>query len=287
MPLREHLVELRNRIVISVVAVLVGAVAGWFLYDPVYQALVAPLRSVAESSERPVQVNFGSVSTSFNLKIQVSLWLGAMVASPVWIFQLWSFITPGLTRKERWYAFGFAATAVPLFAAGLYIAYLVLPNAVVFLTSFTPDGEEDLASNIIEVSEYITFVTRTSLAFGVAFLVPVVMVGLNLAGLASGRTMLRGWRYAIVVAFLFAAIATAAPGVEIMLALAVPIIVLYFVAVGICMVNDWRRARRNGTAGLSDDEASALDDEASSLDDDVSALDDEASPIHDAPPARD
>lgn len=261
MPLRAHLVELRNRLMVAGVAVLVGAVAGWFLYTPVFEAIIQPLRDVAADPDRVVQVNFGNVATSFDLKIKISIWIGVIVSSPVWIFQVWAFITPGLTRRERWYAVGFMAAAVPLFLAGVGIAWLVLPNAVQFLTSFTPTSSEELASNIIEAQDYIAFVTRVLLAFGVAFLIPVVMVALNLAGLAPARSLSKGWRVAIVLIFVFAAIASPTPDVTTMFALAGPMVFLFFAAVGIAYVNDWRRARRNGTAelaNLSDEEASSI-----------------------------
>ncbi len=265
MPLRAHLVELRNRVLVAGLAVLVGAVGGWFLYEPVFEAIIAPLRAVAEDSDGTVSVNFGNVATSFDLKIQISIWLGVIISSPVWIFQLWAFITPGLTRKERWYATGFMLAAVPLFLSGVALAWLVLPNAVLFLTSFTPDGSDDLASNIIEARDYISFVTRVLLAFGIAFLIPVVMVAMNFTGLVSARALAKGWRVAIVAIFVFAAIASPTPDVTTMFALAGPMVALFFAAVGIAWVHDWRRGQRDGTAGLDDDEASVLDDAPSSI----------------------
>jgi sec-independent protein translocase protein TatC len=270
MPLRAHLLELRNRVFVAGVGVLLGAVAGWFLYDPIFNSLIEPLRDVAADPDRVVQVNFGNVATSFDLKIQMSIIIGVVVSSPVWIFQIWAFITPGLTRKERWYAIGFVAAAVPLFLGGVGVAWLVLPNAVEFLTGFTPETPEgfdtNINSNIIEARDYLMFVSRLLLAFGIAFLIPVVMVALNLTGLASARGLLKGWRVAVVLIFVFAAIASPTPDLTPMFALAGPMIVLYFAAVGIAWVNDWRRARRDGTAGLADDEASVLDDEPSTLD---------------------
>lgn len=262
MPLRAHLIELRNRLLVAGLAVVLGAVVGWFVYDPVFAAIIRPLREIAADPERVVQVNFGSIATSFDLKIKISIWLGVIISSPVWIFQVWAFITPGLTRRERWYAVGFMVAAVPLFLAGVGVAWLVLPNAVVFLTGFVPEGSDGLASNIIEASDYIAFVTRVLLAFGIAFLVPVVMVALNLAGLAPARSLFRGWRVAIVMIFVFAAIASPTPDVATMFALAGPMVFLFFAAVGIAFVNDRRRAKRDGTAelsGLSDEEASPVE----------------------------
>ena len=268
MPLRAHLVEFRNRVLVAGIAVLVGAVAGWFVYDSVFEALIQPLRDIAADPTREIRVNFGNVATSFDLQVQISIWIGVILSSPVWIFQLWAFVTPGLTRRERWYAIGFMVAAVPLFLGGVALAWLILPNAITFLTGFTPETpdnfEGNIASNIIEARDYLAFVTRLLLAFGVAFLIPVVMVGLNFTGLVSGRALLKAWRVAIVMIFLFAAVASPTPDLTPMFALAGPMVLLFFVAVGIALVNDWRRGRLDGTRGLDDDEASEIDDEVAS-----------------------
>lgn len=254
MPLREHLSELRRRVVRAGVAVLLGAVAGWFLYDPVFTYLTRPVTALADSGV-PVTINFGQVATAFDLKLKMSVWIGVLVSSPVWIYQLWAFITPGLTRTERRYALGFVAAAVPLFLAGAYLASLFIPNAVQFFTSFTPsDG-----ANIIAAQDYLGFVMRTILVFGVAFLLPVVLVGLNLAGLLSGRAVLGAWRWVTVVCFTFAAVATPTPDVTAMFLLALPMLLLFALAIGVCLLVDRRRARRQPEwTALGDDEATPL-----------------------------
>jgi sec-independent protein translocase protein TatC len=147
------------------------------------------------------------------------------------------------------------ATAVPLFLAGVYLASLFIDNAVGFFTSFTPEG----GSNIIAASVYLGFVMRTILAFGIAFLLPVVLVGLNLAGLLSGRAVLKSWRWVLVLCLTFAAVATPTPDVTAMLTLAAPMIVLFALAIGICLLVDRRRAKKAPAyLATSDDEASAL-----------------------------
>jgi sec-independent protein translocase protein TatC len=262
MPLRAHLRELRRRLVISVLAVAVGAAIGWLFYDPLFIALQKPL---AEASARghDAKVNFSKIGGAFNFKIQISFYVGIVLASPMWLYQLWAFIVPGLTRREKRYAIGFVAVSVPLFLSGLYLAWLVLPNAVRFLTDFTPKG----AVNLITADEYLTFVTKIMVAFGVAFLVPVLLVALNMVGVLSSRTMMRGWRAAVFLCFLFAAVASPSPDAWSMVALATPMVALYFAAIGISWVIDRRRRSRDPFAGLSDDEASALDDESGPLDD--------------------
>jgi sec-independent protein translocase protein TatC len=263
MPLREHLRELRSRMLRAGLAVAVCAVLGWFLYDPLIQALKAPLDQVAHDRGGIASLNYSQIASPFNLKLKLSVYLGIAVASPVWLYQLWAFIIPGLTKREKRYALSFVAAGVPLFAAGLGLAWLVMPNAVRFLTEFTPDG----ASNIISADEYLTFVTQIFLAFGVAFVIPVLLVGLNLVGVLSALALARAWRVAVFLTFLFAAIASPSPDAGSMLALAFPMTGLYALAVGICFLNDRRRRRHDAFAGLSDSEASPLDVAPAPVDD--------------------
>ena len=259
MALREHLTELRKRVVRAGLAILVGSIAGWFLYNPVLEYMTQPLTQLAAETDRDIQVNFGNVATAFDLQVKMSVWIGFIVSSPLWLYQLWAFITPGLTSKERRYALAFVATAVPLFGAGVGLSSFFIPNAVGFFTSFTPDG----GSNIIEAAVYLGFVMRTVLAFGIAFLLPVVLVGLNFVGLLSGRAVLKSWRLVLVLVFTFSAIATPTPDVTAMFTLAAPMLVLFTLAIGICLLSDRRRSRRQPSyAELADDQASALDDEA-------------------------
>ncbi|WP_225754528.1 twin-arginine translocase subunit TatC [Actinotalea sp. Marseille-Q4924] len=240
MPLREHLLELRRRVVLATIGLLVGAVVGWFLYDPVIAVLQEPVLRLER--EGLVALNFAGVATSFDLKVKVSLFLGVLLSSPWWILQLWLFVTPGLTRRERRSAVAFLAGSVPLFLAGAWLAWRVLPNAVRLLTEFTPDE----ATNLIDAQLYLSFVMRVVLAFGIAFLLPVVMVGLNLAGLVRGSTWLHGWRWAVVLVMTFAAFATPTPDVVTMFVVALPMLALYLVAVGVCVLHDRRDDARRG-----------------------------------------
>jgi len=260
MPLREHLRELRTRFLKSAAAILVGAVVGWFLYDWLVARLTDPLRAVERAHANQhvmAALNMGSIASPFNLRIKLSIYLGLAVASPVWLYQLWAFIVPGLTRREKRYALTFVAAAVPLFGCGIYLAWLVLPNAVTFFGDFLPEG----SAYLINADDYFTFVTQIFLAFGIAFVVPLLLIALNLVGVVSARGLGRAWRIAVFLIFLFAAVASPSPDAGSMLALAFPMTGLYLLAVGICWLNDRRRHRRDveqGWAGLSDDEASPL-----------------------------
>src|SRR5215218_5607768 len=256
MALREHLTVLRRRVVRSVLAILVGAVAGWFLYPTVFDALARPITLLQEARGlAKISLNFVDPAGPFNLKVQLAILTGVVLASPVWLYQFWAFITPGLTRRERRYSFGFVGAALPLFLGGAALAWWVLPKAMEFFNAFVPEG----GSQLIGANTYFAFVTRIVLAFGIAFVLPVVLVALNLVGLLSGRTLLRQWRITVFACFLFAAIATPTPEATSMCILAGAMCLLFGLAIGICLLVDRRRARHTeDLSHLSDDEASAL-----------------------------
>jgi len=250
MPLRGHLGELRRRVVLAGLGILVGAVIGWFFYDPVFEALQKPIIEASKARDAIVSINFSGLATAIDMQVKVSFFLGVLISSPWWLYQLWAFINPGLNHKEKVRTYGFLAAAVPLFLAGATFAALVLPNAVRVLTEFTPKG----ATNLIDAQTYLSFVMRFMLAFGVAFLLPVIMVALTLGGVVRARTWARGWRWAILLSFVFAAVMTPTPDVLSMILLAVPICGLYFLALGIGLVHDRRVERRRAATTAAPDD---------------------------------
>ena len=239
MRLVDPLRALRRRVLLALIGIAVMTVPAWFLYEPVFDALQAPVKAIDDGA-LTAALTFTTPAAAFDMKIRVSLWLATFMASPWWLYQLWAFIAPGLTRQEKRRSLLFLVAAVPLFLGGAVLAWLVLPNAIRVLTQFTPEG----ALNYMPATDYVRFVMRVVLAFGIAFILPVVMVLLNALGLVHSRTMLAGWRWAVLLIFVFAGIASPTPDPWTMIALAIPIVGLYFGAVGIAVRHDRRVERR-------------------------------------------
>ncbi|WP_245627252.1 twin-arginine translocase subunit TatC [Kribbia dieselivorans] len=257
MSLQDHLLEFRKRLMIAALAIVLGSVAGWFLFDPVYEQLTSPIKLLQEErgAGAIINLNYAGMTAAFSQRLSIAIFVGFIVSSPVWLYQLWAFIVPGLTRKEKWMSLAFIAAIVPLFLAGCWFGFITLPKAITILLGFTPDG----AANLSEASAYFKFVTRFIVVFGLAWLLPVFLVALNVAHVLSGKMMLSGWRPAVLLIFIAAAIITPTPDPFTMFLLAGPLIVLYFAAVIIALINDKRRSRQEPEwLHTSDDEASAL-----------------------------
>jgi len=267
MSLTDHLRELRIRLVRSVLAIVVGTIIAAFFYDQLFELLTAPIDSIKDKYPG-VTLNFQGIGDPFTFALKICAMAGLFIASPVWLWNLWGFVAPGLHKKEQRYGIAFVGVSVPLFLGGALLAYIFLPKGFDLLIGFNPDPEN--VANIISLNTYMSFVLRMFLVFGIAFVLPVFMFGLNLAGIVSGRQLVRAWRPVILGAFLFAAVATPSGDPWTMTALAVPMLVLYYIAAGLALLVD-RRRRLQGIDGL---DYSALDDEeASPLDTTPSPLD--------------
>lgn len=240
MSLGQHLLELRRRLFVAAVSVLVGSVAGWFLSDLVLDFMRGPVTTIAEGVGRTAELNYSGITTAFDLKLQIAVTVGVILSSPVWLYQIWAFVVPALVRREKLYAVGFVSAALPLFLAGCAAGTFVLPNIVRVLTSFV--ASED--ASIIEAKTYYDFVLKLVLAVGIAFVLPVFLVLLNFVGVVTASQILKGWRVAILLIALFTAIATPAADVFSMFLLMVPMVVLYFVAAGVAWIHDRRAAKR-------------------------------------------
>lgn len=267
MPLADHLRELRNRLAKAMLAIVVVTVVAAFFYNDIINFLTKPIldsvgcqqtfAQLAKSSNQKqcAEITINGLLAPFTLALQVSLMAGVVIASPIWLYQLWAFVAPGLHRHEKKYAYAFVFTGAPLFFAGAFFAYKVLPTTAKVLIDFTPNGD---IKNLLPLDDLLQLVTRMVIVFGLSFELPLLLVMLNLTGVLTGRRMLGWWRGMILGITVFAAVATPSTDPLSMLALAGPIWVLYFGAVAFSLLNDKRRRRRDDAA-LDDDEASELD----------------------------
>ena len=230
MPIMEHLRELRSRIIRCALAVAVGMMVLLATYNPVKDFLTKPYRDLCR--ERPDFKCDGSLFSlgpldGFSARMRICAYGGLVLALPVIMWQIWRFIVPALSKKERTYAVPFIASSVLLFTVGCYLAYWTLDKALEFLISWS--GED--VTQAYQVTKYVSLVVMMMLAFGVGFLSPVLLVFLQLAGAIKPQTLLKQWRYAIMGIFVTAAVITPSGDPISMLALAVPLSILYLVAI--------------------------------------------------------
>ncbi|MFH9826094.1 twin-arginine translocase subunit TatC [Streptomyces bobili] len=265
MPLAEHLRELRNRLAKALLAIVAVTIVAAFFYKDIIEFFTNPILTAVgcdstfselaqQSSGNCARIVLNGLLTPFTLALKVSLMAGVIFASPVWLYQLWGFVAPGLHKHERKYAYAFVGTGVPLFLGGAFFAYKTLPTMAKVLLEFSP---ADL-DNQLPLDDLLDLIVRMVLVFGLSFELPLLLVMLNLTGALTGRRMMSWWRGMIMGITVFAAVATPSTDPLTMLALAGPIWILYFFATGFSLLND-RRRRRRDALGPADDEASELD----------------------------
>jgi len=258
MTLIEHVRELRNRLFWASLGLVVGLIVGFLVSQWVFHLLEKPYCALPSSYVGgKCKFLVLGVGDTLILRLKIALWVGLIVGAPVWLYQLWAFIAPGLHRHERKWAYIFVAIAAPLFAVGAVLAYLVVGHSLAFIMDAGVLGEPTQ----LEVTSYVGFVTSMILLFGVAFEFPLILLMLNFTGVVTGRRLLSWWRIVIFLSFAFAAIATPDPGPFGMTLLAACMSALYFIAVGVAVINDKRKGRgKEIYADLDDDELSPLDD---------------------------
>ncbi|NUP23275.1 MAG: twin-arginine translocase subunit TatC [Streptomyces sp.] len=266
MPLAEHLRELRNRLVKSLLAILVTTIVAAFFYKDIIQFFTDPiLRAVgceysfAELAKDPnttqcARIVQNGLLSPFTLALTVALSSGVVMATPVWLYQLWGFVAPGLHRHEKKYSLAFVGAGFPLFLMGAYFAYWSLPKMASVMLEFSIIGSD----NQLPLDDLLHLIMRMIVVFGLSFELPLLLVMLNFGGVLSGEKIAGWWRGMIMGITVFAAVATPSTDPISMMALAGPIWILYFAAAGIALLNDKRRARRDAE-GPDDDEASDLD----------------------------
>lgn len=244
MPLIEHLRELRRRVFKSALAITIGAVVGWVYYNPIITKLSEPVcdlkKAQAEDATHCGALVINGVLGPLNLQIKVAILAGIILTAPVWLYQLWAFIAPALHRKEKRTSIFFIASATPFFAVGAILGYSVLPMAIKVLFGFTPDA----LNNLVNFDDFLSFVLRMILLFGIAFELPVFLVTFNFIGFLSGKTILKPWRVWVFGICLFVASFSPTADPLSMAMLAIPLIGFYFMAGGIAVLNDRRRARK-------------------------------------------
>lgn len=268
MTLIEHLYELRHRLTISIIAILLFGIFGfvWFqtsvlgvpslgklLTDP-YCALPADLRADI-SRDGKCQLLATAPFEAFMLQFKVGISAGAVLASPIWLYQLWGFITPGLYAKERKYALSFVAIAATLFVAGAMLAYLVVAKGLEVLLGF--GGGQVVTA--LTGDRYFSFILAMLLVFGVSFELPVLVVMLNRAGVLTYAKLRRWLRGIVMGLFVFAAVATPSQDPISMLVLAGALTILFGLSMIVARFHDKRHPREDWES-LDDDEASSMDD---------------------------
>jgi sec-independent protein translocase protein TatC len=245
MPLIEHLREFRKRVVRSSIAISFGAIIGWFFYNEIITKLAEPVCDLkaaqASGANNCGALYINGVLGPLNLQIKVAILTGVILMAPVWLYQLWAFIAPALHRREKRYSVLFLVAATPFFAAGAYLGYSILPIAVRVLFGFTPDA----LNNLVKFDDYLDFVMRAILLFGIAFELPVFLVTFNLIGFLSGAAILKPWRIWIFAITLFVAGFTPSADPLSMILLALPLIGFYLLAGVFALLNDRRRAKKN------------------------------------------
>ncbi|MFD6950029.1 preprotein translocase subunit TatC [Nocardiopsis sp. TSRI0078] len=265
MPLMDHLRELRNRLAKALIALALGAVVGYLVYDLVWDFLVEPYCSLPESQVSgpdDCSLIVTGPFDAFFVAFKVWLFVGALVSAPFWMYQLWAFVAPALHGREKRYAYIFAPLAALLFTAGAALAYYITSYALTMLFGFLPED----ADPFLTIGEYLNYMLIMMGMFGVGFVLPLLVALLNIAGIVSHEAIAK-WRRVIVFgAFLIAAVITPAEPIS-MLALAVPLVVLFEVAELFAFLNDRRRRRADPYAGLDDDQISELDETPSELED--------------------
>lgn len=261
MAVLDHLRELRRRLIIIVLLIIAGGIVGYVLYPPILHFLEHPYCSVPAARRFPggqgskCVLVYTGVLDGFTTRLKVSVIAGAVLTGPLWLYQIWAFITPGLRRSERKYTVIFVAASTVLFAAGAALAYLVLYKGLNVLISSAGSG----TAALLTANSYLSFVTLMLVVFGAAFELPLLVVMANMVGVLSAKVLKKSQRLGIFLIFLFAAVATPSTDPFTMCAMAVPMCVLFEGSVLFAVVHDRRKQHRVEASVLPDDVASVID----------------------------
>lgn len=255
MALSDHFRELRARVLKVALSFIVVFVVSLFFFDQLFDFVYAPyeeaLSRLPEGKSLPTTSGAGG---GLMLYLKLCGFTAVLVTCPVWLYQIWAFIIPGLHPSEKRWTRIFVVVAAPLFIIGVVLGFVTLPKGLEVLIGFNPD----VITNLVDFNDYLQFFTRTLLVFGLAFEIPVFVVMLNLAGVVKGKTLASYRPWIIVGIFVFAAVATPSTDPFTMTFMAVPMVVLYLISEVMARVHDRRKAERGPNAGLAPDEVSPL-----------------------------
>lgn len=259
MALADHFRELRARLLKATLALVVATIGSFFIYDTLLDLIAGPYNDAvatlggAEAARSEIYIS--GIGGGLMIQLKLCALSGVIISSPVWLYQIWAFLLPGLKKNERRWTMIFVAVAGPLFAAGVALGYYVLPKGIKVLISFTPDNMQ----NLNDFNDFFSFTTRMLLVFGVALEIPFFVILLNLAGVISGKALGRYRPWIVLGTFVFAAVATPSTDPFSMLMLAIPMLVLFGFSEVIARIVDRRRGKeRVSTDTWDDDVASPL-----------------------------
>ena len=260
MPLMDHLRELRNRVVKVSVAIIAGAIVSWVFFDRIWDFMQRPYcRAVGYCKVNTLghSLFISNVMDGFYLHIKVSIIAGAVITSPIWLYQLWAFVAPGLYAREKRWTYAFLGSAVPLFALGCYFAFLAMSRGLTFFLSMAGG-----LTALFTADSYLGYWVAMIVGIGLCFEVPLFLVLLNMARVITHERFRKWRRLIIFLVFVFAGIASPSPDPLTMLLLGGVVVVLVEAAEVIIYLNDKRYARNHPDpyAGLADDELSPIDE---------------------------
>lgn len=251
MALVDHLRELRYRVTVGVGAILLCSILSGFFYRQLVAIVTKPFFEASQvikaaNDQADLEIVTDGVISPFTLAIIACIVGGVMISSPIWLYQIWAFIAPGLLRNEKKYALSFIGAAAPLFLLGCLVGYWILPRGIAIMLGFTPRGVE--ITNLLEISRFLKFELQIVFIFGLSFLLPVVVIALNLMNVVRGYQLGQARKIVIFLTFVFAAMVTPTVDPFSLLALSGPMTLLYLVAEIICRILDKRKGITEQTA---------------------------------------
>ena len=241
MSLLEHLEELRKRFIHVIVALVMGFFTAYGFHERIFVFMQQPITLALKKHNLPAQLVYHNPIDGFNLYVKLSFMVGALVAAPYVLYQLWLFISPGLYKHEKRYVWPFMLATVSLFFGGAFFGYrFVFPGSLDFLLSYS-----DKFRPLIEINEYTGLFLTVILGLGITFELPILVMFLSLFGVVSPKFLWKNIRYAILIIFVIAAIICPTPDILMMCIFASPMLVLYLISIGVSyIVHPARRKRK-------------------------------------------